>query len=191
MVLLFLSKLSLDGTLLFEANALTQYCLIIIEPEHNKTNRVTYGVPINKNQTILSLRLVSLYNWCILLRLTSGFVNPRTALITSWPSLFSSWQILMLIIRKRMHQLFAIHWTELISSHHTIFAPVQKLKIALPKFKFHKKVQGFVETLQIMSFQNDLQILHSRGPSKGTIISKSRTFECDIKFSSDRLSIYF
>ena len=58
MVLLFLSKWSLDGTLLFEANASN----IIIEPEHNKTNRVTYGVPINKNQTILSLRLVSLYN---------------------------------------------------------------------------------------------------------------------------------
>ena len=39
--------------------------------------------------------------------------------------------------------------------HHTIFAPVQKVKIALLKFKFYEKVQGFVETLQIMSFQND------------------------------------
>ena len=48
-----------------------------------------------------------------------------------------------------------IHWTEVISSHHTIFAPVQKVKVALTKFKFYKKVQGFVEILQIMSFQND------------------------------------
>ena len=47
-----------------------------------------------------------------------------------------------------------LHWTEVISSHHTIFAPVQRVKIALTKFKFYKKVQGFVETLQIMSFQN-------------------------------------
>ena len=36
------------------------------------------------------------------------------------------------------------------------FAPVQKVKIALTKFKLYKKVQGFVETLQIMSFQNVL-----------------------------------
>ena len=43
-----------------------------------------------------------------------------------------------------------VHWTEVISSHHTIFAPIQKVKIALTKFKFYKKVQGFVETLQIM-----------------------------------------
>ena len=48
-----------------------------------------------------------------------------------------------------------LHWTEVISSHHTIFAPVQKVKIALTKFKFCKKVQNFVKTLQIMSFQND------------------------------------
>ena len=47
-----------------------------------------------------------------------------------------------------------IHWTEVISSHHTIFAPVQKVKIDLTKFKIYKKVQGFVKTLQIMSFQN-------------------------------------
>ena len=49
-----------------------------------------------------------------------------------------------------------IHWTEVISSHHTIFAPVQKVEIALTKFKSYGKVQGFVETLQIMSFENDL-----------------------------------
>ena len=48
-----------------------------------------------------------------------------------------------------------IHWTEVISSHHTIFAPVQKVKIALTKFKFYQKFQGFVEILQMMSFQND------------------------------------
>ena len=48
-----------------------------------------------------------------------------------------------------------IHWTEVMSSHRTIFAPVQKIKITVTKFKFYKKVQGFVETLQIISFQND------------------------------------
>ena len=48
-----------------------------------------------------------------------------------------------------------IHWTEVISSHHTLFAPVQKVKIVLTKFEFCKKVQGFVKILQIMSFQND------------------------------------
>ena len=36
-----------------------------------------------------------------------------------------------------------------------MFAPFQKVKTALTKFKFYKKVQGFVETLQIVSFQND------------------------------------
>ena len=52
-----------------------------------------------------------------------------------------------------LHRL--IHWTEVISSHHTIFALVQNVKIALTKFKIYKKVQGFVETLKIMSFEND------------------------------------
>ena len=51
-------------------------------------------------------------------------------------------------------QVISLHWTEVISSHYTIFAPVQKFKVALTKFNFYKKVQGFVETLQIMSFQN-------------------------------------
>ena len=46
-----------------------------------------------------------------------------------------------------------IHWTEVISSHHTIFAPVWKVKIAVTKFKFYKKVQGFVETLHICNFK--------------------------------------
>ena len=35
-----------------------------------------------------------------------------------------------------------------------MFAPAQKVKIALTKFKFYEKVKGFVKTLQIMSFQN-------------------------------------
>ena len=35
-----------------------------------------------------------------------------------------------------------------------MFAPVQKVKITLTKFKLYKKVQVFVETLHIMSFQN-------------------------------------
>ena len=42
---------------------------------------------------------------------------------------------------------YNLHWTEVISSHHTIFAPVQTVKMVLTKFKFYKKVQGFVETL--------------------------------------------
>ena len=51
--------------------------------------------------------------------------------------------------------LAGIHWTEVIGSHQTIFAPIQIVKIALTKFKFYEKVLGFDETLQIMSFQND------------------------------------
>ena len=62
----------------------------------------------------------------------------------------STHKIMVLIVYVRNN----IHWTEVISSLHTIFAPVQKVKIALTKFKFYKKVQVFVETLQIMSFQN-------------------------------------
>ena len=58
------------------------------------------------------------------------------------------------LVHKLLKKLW-LHWTEVISSHHTIFAPVQKVKIALTKFKFYKKVQGFVKTLQIISFQND------------------------------------
>ena len=49
-----------------------------------------------------------------------------------------------------------------------------------------KKIQGFFETLKIMPFQN----LHRRSQSKGTFISKSYTFHCYIKYSSDMLSIY-
>ena len=37
-----------------------------------------------------------------------------------------------------------------------------------------------------MPFQN----LHRRSQSKGTFISKSHTYHCDIKYSSDMLSIY-
>ena len=53
------------------------------------------------------------------------------------------------------HSGCCMHWTEVISSHHPIFAPVQKVKIALTKFIFYEKVKCFVETQQIMSFQND------------------------------------
>ena len=38
-----------------------------------------------------------------------------------------------------------------------------------------KKIQGFVETLQIIAFQNDGYILHRPTPRKGTLISKSHT----------------
>ena len=41
-----------------------------------------------------------------------------------------------------------------------------------------------------MLFQNDWQILHRRSQSEGDFISKSHTFDCDIKYSSDMLSIY-
>ena len=36
-----------------------------------------------------------------------------------------------------------------------IFAPVQKVKMPLQNYNSIKKIQGFVETLQIMAFQND------------------------------------
>ena len=48
-----------------------------------------------------------------------------------------------------------------------------------------KKFKAF-SRLKIMPFQN----LHRRSQSKGTFISKSYTFHCDIKYSSDMLSIY-
>ena len=66
-----------------------------------------------------------------------------------------------------------IHRTEVISSQHAIFARVQKVKINLTIFKFYEKVQGFVQTLQIMSFQNVWQIMHRRGLSKGTLFSNA------------------
>ena len=34
-----------------------------------------------------------------------------------------------------------------------IFAPVKKIKIAFTKFKFYERIQGFVETLQLISFK--------------------------------------
>ena len=46
-----------------------------------------------------------------------------------------------------------IHWTEVISSHHTIFAPVQKVNIALTKFKFYKKVQGLSSLCKLWHFK--------------------------------------
>ena len=36
-----------------------------------------------------------------------------------------------------------------------IFAPVRKIKMALTKLQCYEKIQGFVETLQIILFQND------------------------------------
>ena len=42
-----------------------------------------------------------------------------------------------------------------IGGHFTFFSPVQKIKIVLTKFLCYDKIQGFVETLQIISFQND------------------------------------
>ena len=97
---------------------------------------------------------------------------------------------MLMLVRALTDRMCHIHWTEVISSHHKIFAPVQKVKIALTKFKFYKNVQGFVETLQIIPFQNDWSTLHRRCSSKGTLISKSHTFKCDINYSSDTLSIY-
>ena len=59
--------------------------------------------------------------------------------------------MLKFILKPNYH----LHWTKVISSRHTICAPFQKVKITLTKFKLYKKVQGFVETLQILPFQND------------------------------------
>ena len=65
-------------------------------------------------------------------------------------NVLTQWQHVQVIFKE-----VVIHWTEVISSHYTIFSPIQKVIIAFPKVKFYKKVQGFGETLQIMSFQND------------------------------------
>ena len=48
-----------------------------------------------------------------------------------------------------------MHWTEVISGNLTFFAPFQRVKISLTIFYFYKKIQGFVETLQIIPFQID------------------------------------
>ena len=48
----------------------------------------------------------------------------------------------------------------------------------------------FAEALKVISFQNDVYILHGRSPSKGTIISKIHTFFYNIKRSVETLSVY-
>ena len=48
-----------------------------------------------------------------------------------------------------------IHRTNVISDRLTLFVHVKKVQIALTKFKFFKKNQGFFETLKIMQFQNN------------------------------------
>ena len=56
-----------------------------------------------------------------------------------------------------------------------IFTLVQKVKIGHTNGLILKINQGFAETLQVISYQNDLYVLHRRIPSKGTLISKSHT----------------
>ena len=51
-------------------------------------------------------------------------------------------------------------------------------------------IQGFVKTLQVISFQNDWYILHGQSPSKGNLIPKSHTFYYDIKYYTATLSVY-
>ena len=52
--------------------------------------------------------LITLYNWCILLRLTPGFVNPRTVMFTeAKPRWTPLWGLTFPDVNlKRMHQLF-------------------------------------------------------------------------------------
>ena len=38
-----------------------------------------------------------------------------------------------------------------------------------------------METLQVITFQNDLCVLHRQNPSKGILISKINTFHNNIK----------
>ena len=47
--------------------------------------------------------------------------------------------------------------------------------------------QGFADTLQVISFQNDSYALHKRSPSKGTIISKLNEFYYNLKRSTETI----
>ena len=82
-----------------------------------------------------------------------------------------------------------IHRTEVISSHQIIFAPVQRVKIALTKFKFYKKVQGFVETLQLCHFKMTGRPCTDEVPVKVPSFQKVTLFSV-INYSSGTLSIY-
>ena len=64
-----------------------------------------------------------------------------------------------------------------------IFMLVQKVIISYVFFLFLKINQGFAEALQVISFQNDLYVLHGRSLNKGNLISKSHTLFYDIKHS--------
>ena len=49
--------------------------------------------------------------------------------------------------------------------------------------------QYFAETLQLISFKNDVYFLHGRSYRNGTLISKSHTFFFDINQNTEPLSI--
>ena len=57
-----------------------------------------------------------------------------------------------------------------------IFTLVQKVKVGHTKFTLLRINRGFAETLQVISFKNDLYFLHRRSQNKGTLISKSHAF---------------
>ena len=72
---------------------------------------------------------------------------------------------------------------------HYIFILVQKVKLCHTKLLFYKLMQGFAETLQVISFQNVSFVLHRLNTSKGTLISKINTFHINIKYSTETLPV--
>ena len=69
----------------------------------------------------------------------------------SMREVFSYICLMTIIMEIKLIHCTCIH--EVLSGHHSLFAPVQKVKIGITKFKLYKKVQGFVETLQICYFK--------------------------------------
>ena len=71
------------------------------------------------------------------------------------------------------------------------FALSQKVKHRVYKIHaFIKEAINFAETLQVISFKNDVYFLHGRSKSKDTLISKTSHFFYDIKYIKETLPIY-
>ena len=82
-----------------------------------------------------------------------------------------------------------IHWSKLINEHIAFFILVQKVKLCHTKLLFYIINQGLAETLQPISFQIVLFVLHRLNTSKGTLISKINTFHINIKYSTETLPV--
>ena len=79
--------------------------------------------------------LLCLSSWCYVIVVWLFLTMPRVCL-----------QFVIVVFPDHFHLLFLLYLTEVISGHLTFLAPVQKVKIALTKFWFYEKNQGFVET---------------------------------------------